>query len=117
MPTLDLFERLRALPDHRIQRNTLHRFDEMVFVAICAVIGGAEGWTDIVEFAHAKRTGLPQFVRLENGIPVDDTFARVLSVLSPKAFSACRLAWTQDLAEHCPGGGGCHRWQERAPLP
>jgi predicted transposase YbfD/YdcC len=103
MPTLNLFERLSTLPDHRVQKKTLHRLDEMAFVAICAVISGAEGWSDIVEFAHAKLAWLKQFVRLEKGIPVDDTFARVLSVLSPKAFTECLLAWTQDLAAHCPG--------------
>jgi predicted transposase YbfD/YdcC len=84
-------------------KKTLHRLDEMVFVAICAVISGAEGWSDIVEFAHNKREWLRRFVRLENGIPVDDTFARVLSVLSPKAFAECLFAWTRGLSEQGPG--------------
>lgn len=102
MAALDLLERLRTLPDQRMPKKTLHRLDEMVFVAICAVVSGAEGWSDIVEFAHAKQTWLKQFVRLDNGIPVDDTFARVLSVLSPKALTECLLAWTQALAAHSP---------------
>jgi predicted transposase YbfD/YdcC len=103
MPTLNLLEHLSQLPDHRVAKKTLHRLDEMVFVAICAVISGAEGWSDIVEFAHNKLEWLRRFVRLENGIPVDDTFARVLSVVSPKAFAECLFAWTQSLSEHCPG--------------
>ena len=89
MPTLNLLEHLSNLPDRRVAKKTLHRLDEMVFVAICAVISGAEGWADIVEFAHNKLEWLRRFVLLENGIPVDDTFARVLSVLSPKAFADC----------------------------
>ena len=75
----------------------------MVFVAICAVISGAEGWSDIVDFAQAKLDWLRLFVRLYHGIPVDDTFALVLSVLSPNALTECLLAWTQDLAEQHPG--------------
>jgi hypothetical protein len=33
MAALDLFERLRTLPDQRMLKKTLHRLDEMVFVA------------------------------------------------------------------------------------
>ena len=103
MPTSNLLEYLSKLPDHRMMKKTLHRLDEMVFVAICAVISGAQGWTDIVEFAHNKLEWLRRFVRLENGIPVDDTFARVLSVLSPKAFADCLFAWSQTLSQRYPG--------------
>jgi hypothetical protein len=79
-----------------MQKKTSHRLDEMVFVAICAVVSGAEGWSDIVDFARTKFDWLKQFVRLDNGIPVDDTFVRGLSVLPPKALTECLLAWTQD---------------------
>lgn len=103
MSTLDLLAHLSTLPDRRMPKKTLHRLDEMVFVAICAVISGAEGWSDIVDFAHTKLDWLKQFVRLDHGIPVDDTFARVLSVLSPKALTECLLTWTQGLAEQHPG--------------
>ena len=54
MPTSNLLEYLSKLPDHRMMKKTLHRLDERVFVAICAVISGAQGWSDIVEFAHNK---------------------------------------------------------------
>ena len=104
MATLNLLGCLRALPDPRIAKKTLHRLDEMVFIAICAVISGARGWSGIVEFAETKEAWLRRFVRLENGIPVDDTFARGLSVLSPKAFAECLLSWTRALAAAGPGG-------------
>lgn len=103
MAVVDLLTHLRALPDRRIQKKTRHRLDEMVFIAICAVISGAEGWSDIVAFAETKRDWLRRFLSLENGIPVDDTFARVLSVLSPQAFAECLMAWTHGLAEQHPG--------------
>lgn len=104
MATLNLFESLSALPDPRMVKKTRHRLDEMVFIAICAVISGAQGWSDIVEFAESKGEWLRRFVRLDHGIPVDDTFARVLSVLSPKALTECLLSWTQALAAAEPCG-------------
>lgn len=99
MSAQNLLDCLSTLPDPRVQKKTLHRLDEMVFIAICAVISGAQGWSDIVEFAERKETWLRRFLRLENGIPVDDTFARVLSVLSPKAFADCLFSWTQGFTE------------------
>lgn len=75
----------------------------MLFVASCAVISGAEGWADIVEFAESKPDWLHRFVKLDNGIPVDDTFARVLSRLSPQALHTCFLSWTQALNVNSDG--------------
>lgn len=98
-----LLEHLSILPDHRIDRGKLHRLDEMVFVAICAAISGAEGWSDIEEFGNSKLEWLRTYVTLENGIPVDDTFARVLSRLSPKAFRQCMVDWTSSLTSTLQG--------------
>lgn len=85
MPISKLLEHLSKLSDHRMVRRILHRLDETVFVAICAVIGGAENWNDIVGFGHNKLEWLRRLFQVENKIPVDHTFARVLSVLSLKA--------------------------------
>lgn len=95
----DLLKHLSVVPDPRVDRNKRHALSEMLFVAVCATISGAEGWSDIVEFAENRLAWLRQFVRLENGIPVDDTFARVLSSLNPKALNACFLGWLEALRE------------------
>ncbi|MCK9531866.1 MAG: ISAs1 family transposase, partial [Gammaproteobacteria bacterium] len=71
----------------------------MLFVAVCATLSGAAGWADIVEFAENRLDWLRCFIRLENGILVDDTFARVLSSLSPKALNDCFPSWLEDLRE------------------
>ena len=90
----ELLTYLSVIPDPRIERNKKHDLAEMLFVASCAVISGAEGWSDIVECAESK---------LDNGIPVDDTFARVLSRISPKALNDCFLCWTHALNVHSDG--------------
>ena len=72
----------------------------MLFIAVCVAISGAEGWSDIVEFAEAKEQWLRRFVRLDNGIPVDETLARVLSRV---ALQGCLVNWTQSLCERSAG--------------
>lgn len=99
----DLLTYLSVIPDPRIDRNKKHDLAEMLFVASCAVISGAEGWSDIVEFAESKLDWLHRFVKLDNGIPVDDTFARVLSRISPQALHTCFLSWTQALNVNSDG--------------
>ena len=103
MSSLNLLAHLSVIRDPRIERNKKHDLSEMLFVAVCAAISGAEGWSDIVEFAEAKEEWLRRFVRLENGIPVDDTFARVLSRITPAALQGCLVKWTQSLCEHGAG--------------
>ena len=70
MSSLDLLAHLSVIRGPRIDRNKKHDWSEMLFVAVCAATSGAEGWSDIVEFAEAKEDWLRRFVRLENGIPV-----------------------------------------------
>ena len=103
MASEDLLTHLSVIRDPRIDRNKKHDLTEMLLVAVCAAISGAEGWADIVEFAEAKEEWLRRFVRLENGIPVDDTFARVLSRIAPHALQACLVKWTQTLCERGAG--------------
>jgi|APSaa5957512576_1039674.scaffolds.fasta_scaffold30701_1 predicted transposase YbfD/YdcC len=99
MSLSNLITHLGTVPDPRIDRGKLHRLDEMLFVAICAIISGAEGWSDIEEFGRNKLDWLLQYVKLENGVPVDDTFARVFSKIAPKAFRKCLVDWTNSLRD------------------
>jgi hypothetical protein len=101
--SIDLLSYLSVIPAPRVDRNKKHDLSEMLFVACCAVISGADGWSDIVEFAESKLDWLRRFVKLDNGIPVDDTFARVLSRISPQALNNCILSWTQALSVHSDG--------------
>ena len=60
MSSPNLLAYLSVIPDPRIDRNKRHDLAEMLFVAVCAVLSGAQGWSDIVEFAHAKEQLLRQ---------------------------------------------------------
>jgi len=74
------------LIDPRSERSCQHELLDIVGIALCAVISGAEAWTAIEAYGHAKRDWLAQFFRLPNGIPSHDTFRRVFCLLDPEAF-------------------------------
>src|SRR5262249_33838706 len=74
-----------------------HLLVDIVVIAISAVVCGAEGWEDIVEFAHAKQDWLKQRLELPAGIPCADTFGRVFARLDPDVFGARFLAWVRTL--------------------
>jgi predicted transposase YbfD/YdcC len=79
-----IFRPLRAY-DPRAA-NAQHDLLEILFIAVAAMLCGAEGPSDMARFGRAKELWLRQFLRLEHGIPSHDTFSRVFRLLDPKAF-------------------------------
>jgi predicted transposase YbfD/YdcC len=80
-----------------------HGLLDILVIAICAVICGAEGWEDIEEYGHVQAGWLTDLLPLPHGIPSHDTFRRVLSRLAPEELTQCFLAWTQALQEATGG--------------
>jgi hypothetical protein len=62
---------------------------DIIVLAICAVICGAETWVDIENFGRARIEWFKKFLELPNGIPSHDTFGRVFGLLKATAFEAC----------------------------
>lgn len=82
-----------GLSDPRIQGRVEHRLMDSIIIAICAVIGGANSWSEIETYGNAKIGWLRGFRDLPNGIPSHDTFGRVFSLLEAEAFTACFRRW------------------------
>jgi predicted transposase YbfD/YdcC len=97
LPTLE--EHFGDLPDPRIDRTKLHKLLDILAIAICAVIAGADNWEDIEEFGKARLDWFRTFLELPNGIPSHDTFTRVFARLDPEPFQACFLGWMNAVAE------------------
>jgi len=94
MPPLPLLAVFADLPDPRRETsNKLHLLSDILVLATCAVIGGAESWDGIVVFGRAKEAFFRRFLTLENGIPSADTFERVFAKLDPTAFAAAFGKW------------------------
>lgn len=76
------------LPDPR-DCNAGHALDEILFIALAAMLCGAQTCVDIADFGEAKEPLLRQFLTLAHGIPSHDTFSRIFRRLDPVAFEAC----------------------------
>ncbi|MGH6635251.1 MAG: transposase family protein [Gammaproteobacteria bacterium] len=83
-PTHSIVGHVSILEDPRIERHKKHNLVDILVLAICGVLSGAEGWEAIEEYGQTKLEWLRKFIPLENGIPVHDTMARVLSRISAK---------------------------------
>lgn len=79
--------------------NVRHDLHEILVIAFCAMLCGAEDCSDIALFGRAKREFLRQFLHLRHGIPSHDTFSRVFRLLDPMQFQACFLRFMEDFAE------------------
>ncbi len=102
---LPLTQHFAGLDDPRVERTKLHRLLDIVAIALCAVIAGAESWDDIALFGQTKADWLKQFLALPNGIPSHDTFNRVFAALDPEQFRAGFQSWMQAVAEALPTHG------------
>jgi predicted transposase YbfD/YdcC len=98
-----LSEHFARLPDPRVDRTKRHLLLDIVVIAVCAVICGADTWVDIEEYGRAKHEWLQRFLALPHGIPSHDTFARVFARLKPEAFRTCFLAWLTEVQQQIGG--------------
>jgi predicted transposase YbfD/YdcC len=76
-----------------------HPLINIITIALCGVIAGAEGWSDIELFGQQKKEWLSRFLDLKNGIPSHDTFGRVFARLDPEQFRESFLSWVQAVFE------------------
>jgi predicted transposase YbfD/YdcC len=79
--------------DPRIDRTKEHKLIDIIAIAICAVICGAENWVDIELFGKSKLHWLKTFLELPNGIPSHDTFGRVFAKIDAQQFRMAFYEW------------------------
>jgi predicted transposase YbfD/YdcC len=103
MPALPLTTVFDDLPDpRRDTRNKLHHLTDILVIATCAIIAGAESWEAIAEYGRTKRDFFRGYLPLPNGIPSPDTFERVFARLDPVAFARAFGRW---MASACQATG------------
>jgi predicted transposase YbfD/YdcC len=98
-PDLSIPKHFAKLKDPRRKHRRLHRLQDIIVIALCAVVAGAQDWQEIETFGRKRRDWLKRFLPLPNGIPSHDTFERVFDRLKPQAFQACFRDWVQVVQE------------------
>lgn len=117
-----LLEHFADLPDPRRDQNLRHKLIDIITIAVCALICGAEGYEDMEIFGEAKQAWFATFLELPNGIPSHDTFRRVFIKLKPKEFEKRFLAWVRTAVAQTNGrvvsvDGKTSRGSRQGPTP
>ena len=95
-----------VLTDPRIDHTRWHDLLDILVIAMCGTICGCDSWEDLPRYANAKKERLRKYIRLENGIPSADTFARVFQRLDVTEFMACLSSWVDALRARAKETGG-----------
>lgn len=95
MSVRQLVAEFSTLEDPRCGGKVEHRLIDILVIAVCAVIAGAESWEDIALYGRSKQEWLGTFLMLPNGIPSHDTFRRVFMLIDTGRFEACFEAWAR----------------------
>jgi len=91
------------LEDPRIDRTKRHTLSDIITLALCAVLCGADSWVEVEKFGLAKLAWLRQRLDLPNGIPSHDTFGRVFRLIDPHKFQDCFLTWVRSVCDTSAG--------------
>lgn len=87
------------LEDPRTGENCRHKFVEVIFIAVCAVISGCECWTEIEDYAEAKQEWFKLFLSLKGGVPSHDTFRRIFCILDFESFHNVFFSWAAEVKQ------------------
>lgn len=99
---LPIVQYFRNIADPRVERTKDHKLIDILVITICAVICGANHWTEVAAFGKAKESWLGSFLELDNGIPSHDTFGRVFARLDPKRFQESFVSWMKGVSKVLP---------------
>jgi predicted transposase YbfD/YdcC len=98
-PDPSFFAHFADLEDPRLDRTKRHKLGDLAFIAVCAVLCGANGFVAMETFAREKRAWLEQYLELPGGIPSHDTFGRLFAALDPGQFLDCFLSWVEAVGQ------------------
>jgi predicted transposase YbfD/YdcC len=103
MGSANIFDFFDDLPDcRRSTKNMRHKFIDIITIAICGTISGADTWTSVAQYGLTKFEWFKTFLELPNGIPSHDTFNDVFSKIDTEVFQNCFISWISSVARLLP---------------
>ena len=96
-PVANLTVCFGELVDPRVEGRCDHQLIDIIIIAVCAMIAGAESWVDVETFGKVKEEWLAGFLELPNGIPSHDTFGRTFAALDGEAFQRSFARWVEEV--------------------
>jgi predicted transposase YbfD/YdcC len=93
--SISIIEHFSGISDPRNNQGKRHPLLSIIIIALCGVICGADGWSQIEEFGNDRQSWFESFLELPYGIPVEDTYRRVFATLNPKEFQKRFSKWVQ----------------------
>src|ERR1700749_1135483 len=102
--SMSIIDYLVHVPDPRTKEHKiLHKFSDILFITIAAIICGSDDWYEIEEYATDKEAWLRTILELPSGIPSHDTFNRIFSIIDAQALENCFIEWVKALADLSEG--------------
>jgi len=95
-----LYAQLSVIADPRRQKSVIYPLRDVLFIALCAMLSGAEAFTEFQDFGDTREDWLKERMDLENGPPSHDTFRNVFALVAPEQFNQFFIRWTQGLCKH-----------------
>jgi hypothetical protein len=83
------------VPDPRVEGRCEHKLIDIIIIAVCGILCGADSWVGIETVGRAKASWFGQFLDLEHGIPSHDTFGNVFAKIDYEAFQSRFVRWVQ----------------------
>jgi predicted transposase YbfD/YdcC len=97
------FESFAVVEDPRVARTKLHPLMNVLVMALCGAIAGANGWDELAVFARANAAWFATLFEMRHGTPSADTFRRVFEVLDPRELEDALQRWVATVSESFAG--------------
>ena len=99
-PSISILDYLGEVEDPRKSINRKYRIDEILFVSLCAMLAGAEGYTDMESFGQSRKDWFCKHLPFKEGIPSHDTIRRLFCLLDGQSFLQTLVNWTESIRDN-----------------
>ena len=87
----------KDMPDPRQRGKVMYPLDEILLLALLAVLAGADSFVEIARFGCKKLDLLRRFRPFADGTPSHDHLGDIFAALDPEQFQRCFVAWVASL--------------------